>query len=148
MRYLFGFWTMAFLLGCSGDSSTGSMVFEAKDLVLLGNPSISGEPFGTEENPSGLINLAGVFESGSGLALSGLKVRVRFIDANGAEIGLREGPCTPESIAAGGSCSFLITVPVVGPRYEDVQLIEITPVSDQGLGTLWSSPVTWPEREG
>jgi hypothetical protein len=134
-----------FLLGCSGDSSTGSLVFAAKDLVLLGNPSIIGESSGTEANPSGFINLGGVFESNSGLALSGLKVRARLMDANGVEIGQREGPCTPESIGAGGTCTFLLAVPVTGFAYSDVQLIEITPISDQGTGTSWTSSVTWPE---
>lgn len=145
MRYFFGLWTFVFLLGCSGDSGTGSMVFVAADFALLGNPSIVGETSGTDANPSGFINLGGVFESNSGLALSGLKVRVRLMDANGTEIGQREGPCTPESIFAGGTCTFLIAVPLSGFAYTDVQLIEITPVSDQGTGTPWSSSVTWPD---
>ena len=144
MKYIIGFLSVLFLFGCSKDDSAGSRVFMSEDLVVLGNPSIIGEPAGTPEDPS-FIRISGNIDSQSDLDLTGLKVRVRVLGENSAVLGISEDACTPAAIAPGGSCTFLSAIALVNLDFKDSQSIEITPVCDQGTGTLRLIPVIWPD---
>ena len=144
MKYIIGFLSVFFFSGCSKDDSAGSRVFMSEHLVVLGNPSIIGEPAGTPEDPS-FIRISGNIDSQSGLDLTGLKVRVRVLGENGTPLGISEDVCTPAEIAPGGSCTFLSAVVLTNVDFRDSQSIEITPGCDQGTGTLRLIPVTWPD---
>ena len=146
MKRFVGFLSVVFLLGCSGGNSTGSLVFAAKDLTLLGNPSIIGESTGTVDNPSGFISVGGAVESQSGLALTDLKVLVRVLGANGAVLGSREEACNPRDIGPGGSCTFITGVALDSVDFRASRAIEITPESAQGVGTLRSIAVEWGDQ--
>ncbi|MYC13687.1 MAG: hypothetical protein F4Y39_08165 [Gemmatimonadetes bacterium] len=144
MKYIIGLLSVFFLFGCSKDDSAGSRVFIPEDLVVLGNPSIIGEPAVTPEDPS-FIHISGNLDSQSGLELTGLKVRVRVLGENGTVLGMSEDVCTPAEIAPGGSCTFLSAVVLANVDFRDSQSIEITPACDQGTGTLRLIPVLWPD---
>ena len=144
MKKFARFLPVLFLLGCSGDSSTGSTVFEAGGLVVLGNPSILGESTGTPEAPSAFISVGGAIDSQLGLPLTNLRVQVRVLGTNGALLGAREEACTPRDIGPGGSCTFVTGVVLDTLHFTASRSIEITPGSDQGTGTPRIIPVEWP----
>ena len=144
MKYAMWFLSVC-LLGCSGDNTAGSRVFVPEDLTVVGNPSILGEPPDTSENPSSFIRLRGGVDSQSGVALTGLKVAVRVLGENAAELGASETACTPAEIAPGGSCTFATSVALDTVDFRASQTIEITPKCDQGTGTRRSIPVVWPD---
>ena len=125
-----------------GDSGTGSMVFVAEELTISGNPSILGES-GSADAPGNFIRIEGIVDSESGIALTGLKVRVRVLDANRVELGVREDLCTPGDINPGGSCTFILGVSLGDVSFLDSREIEITPLCDQGVGTVRDIPVLW-----
>jgi len=146
MRRFIGIFFMLLLLGCSSDSTTGSTVFVAEGLIVLGNPSIVGESTGTPESPSGFINLSGTIESQLGLPLTGVKVIVRVLGENNAVLGSREEACIPADVGPGGSCQFITGVALDSMDFRASQVIEITPRSDQGTGTARPVPVEWPAQ--
>jgi hypothetical protein len=125
------------LIAC-GDSSTGSMVFVAEELIISGNPAILGDA-----STGNFVNVEGIVDSQLGIALTGLKVRVRVLDANRVELGVQETLCTPGEINPGGSCTFLLGVSLGEVPYLESREIEITPLCDQGVGTVLAIPVLW-----
>lgn len=133
---------VALLFACS-DNSTGSTTFRPDDLTVLGNPAIVGEDATEGTNPAGFLRVSGTFDSQSGLALTGLKVSVRVLDVNGVAIGTISATCSPETIAPLGSCTFVAVVSLAGNAYTDSRTVEITPVSDQGNGTVRVIAVNW-----
>ena len=151
MKYIISFLSIFFLCGCSKDDSAGSRTFTPEDLTVLSLTSIVGEavpmPGGDTGSPASLntISISGTVDSQSGLDLTGLKVNVRVLGANGTPLGISEAVCTPSEIAPGASCTFSITVVLEGADYKTSQSIEITPGCDQGTGTLRLIPVTWPD---
>ena len=151
MKYIIGFLSVFFLLGCSKDDSAGSRTFVPEDLVVLNLASLRGEtinsPAGDAGSPTSvnIIYVEGVIDSQSGLELTGLKVRVRVLGENGTPLGTSEDACTPAEIAPGGSCTFSTSVVLDGADYKTSQSVEITPGCDQGTGTLRLIPVTWPD---
>ena len=138
--------SVIFLLGCSGDSTTGSTVFVSEGLVVLGNPSILGESTGTPDAPSAFISVGGAVESQLGLPLTNVRVMVRVLDANGVLLGSREEACSPSDILPGGSCTFVTGVVMDTSHFSVSRTIEITPGSDQGTGTPRPIPVEWPDQ--
>ena len=151
MKYIIGFLSVFFLLGCSKDDSAGSRTFTPEDLVVLNLASLRGEtinsPAGDAGSPTSvnIIYVEGVIDSQSGLELTGLKVRVRVLGENGTPLGISEDACTPAEIAPGGSCTFSSAVALPNADFRDSQSVEITPSCDQGTGTLRLIPVTWPD---
>ena len=129
------FCCIALVVVACGDSSTGSMVFAADELTHTGNPSIKGE--------GSFITIEGNIDSRSGIALTGLKVRVRVLGANRVELGTREEFCSPSSINSGGSCVFEVGVSLGEVSYLDSREIEISPICDQGAGTARTISVSW-----
>ena len=151
MKYMIGFLSIFFLFGCSKDDSAGSQVFMPEDLVVL-STSISGETARTPAGDTGaptllnIIHIRGTVDSRSNLDLSALKVSVRVLGENSTLLGTGEEVCSPELIAAGGSCTFAISVVLDNVEdYRTSQSIEITPSCNQGDGTLRLIPVTWPD---
>ena len=151
MKYIISFLSLFFLCGCSKDDSAGSRTFTPEDLTVLSLTSIVGEavpmPGGDTGSPASLntISISGTVDSQSGLDLTGLKVSVRVLGANGTPLGVSEAVCTPSEIAPRASCTFSITVVLEGADYKTSHSIEITPGCDQGTGTLRLIPVTWPD---
>lgn len=151
MKYIISFLSLFFLCGCSKDDPTGSRTFTPEDLTVLSLTSIVGEavpmPGGDTGSPASLntISISGTVDSQSGLDLTGLKVSVRVLGANGTPLGISEAVCTPSEIAPRASCTFSITVVLEGADYKTSHSIEITPGCDQGTGTLRLIPVTWPD---
>ena len=150
MKYIISFLFVFFLFGCSKDDSTGSRVFMSEDLVVL-STSVAGETFlmpaDGESAPVMLnvIHIRGTVDSQSDLDLGGLKVLVRVLGENGTLLGTGEEACTPAIIAAGGSCTFEISVILDTEDYKTSQTIEITPGCNRGNGTLRLIPVNWPD---
>ena len=122
----------------------------SEDLVVL-TPSISGETFRMPADDTGasvmlnVVHIKGTIDSQSDLDLGGLEVLVRVLGENGALLGTGEEVCTPAIIAAGGSCTFEISVVLDNADYKTSQTIEITPGCNQGTGTPRSIQVTWPD---
>ncbi len=134
---------VAMLFACS-DTGTGSTTFISGDLTVAGNPVILGENATGGANPSGFLRISGNFDSKLGLALTGLKANVRVMNASGAVIGSGLAACSPDAIGPASSCTFLAVIALVSNAYTDSRQVEITPISDQGTGTLRVISVNWP----
>ena len=146
MKYTIGF-LFVFFWGCSKDTATGSRVFAAEHLTIVGNPFILGEPASTAEDPSDFIRVRGGVDSQSGLELTGLKVLVRVLGANAVQLGISEDACKPAEIAPGGSCTFEMGVALNdNTSFRASRTIEITPSCDQGTGRSRAISVDWPDQ--
>ena len=150
MKYIISFLSIFFFFGCSKDDTTGSQVFMSEDLVVL-STSVAGEtvtmPAGDVGAPVTLsvIHIRGTVDSQSNLDLGDLRVFVRVLGENGTLLGMGEEVCSPALIAAGGSCTFEISVTLDTADYKTSQTIEITPGCNRGNGTLRLIPVNWPD---
>lgn len=133
------------LVACGSNNSTGPTTFVATELTIEGNPSILGEGAGTAAAPSGFISVGGLVDSGLGLELTGLMVQIRVLAADATVLGSGAVACTPATIAPLGSCTFQTRVSLPTALYTDSAVIELTPVSDQGTGTVRSVSLKWSE---
>jgi hypothetical protein len=133
------------MVACGSNNSTGSTTFVANELTIEGNPSIVGEPSGTVANPSGFITVGGLVDSQLGLELTNLSVQIRVLAADGALLGTGVAPCNPPSVAPSGSSTFQTRVSLLEAAYTSSSTLELTPICDQGTGTVRSISLLWPE---
>ncbi|MBT4138305.1 MAG: hypothetical protein HOE48_10330 [Candidatus Latescibacteria bacterium] len=131
------------LVACGSDSSTGSTTFVAEELTIEGNPSIVGEGAGTAAAPSGFISIGGLVDSRLGLELTNLSVQLRVLAADGSLLGSGTVACSPATVAPGGSSTFQTNVSLPEASYTSSSSIEVTPVCDQGTGTVRSVSLLW-----
>ncbi|MGA1199480.1 MAG: hypothetical protein ACO36I_23530 [Candidatus Latescibacterota bacterium] len=133
------------LVACGSNNSTGSTTFVATELTIEGNPSILGEAAGTIAAPSGFIAVGGLVDSRLGLELTGLSVQIRVLAADATVLGTGTVTCTPATIAPLGSSTFQTRVSLPTAIYTDSAVIELTPICDQGTGTVRTVALQWPE---
>lgn len=142
-----GLWLCLLLLGlaaCDSSNSTGSTTFVANELTVEGNPSILGEASGTVDNPSGFMTVGGLVDSKLGLELTNLSVQIRVLGTGSTVLGSGVVPCTPATVAPSGSSTFQTRVSLLEASYTSSTSIEITPICDQGAGTVRSIALQWP----
>lgn len=144
MKRFVCFYAVLFLfVACGSDSSTGSTTFVAEELTITGNPSIVGESAGTADTPSGFVLIGGVVDSQLGLELTNLSVQFRVFAVDGSLLGSGSVACIPANIAAGGSCTFQTTISLPEASYTSSSSIEMTPICEQGTGTVRSVSLQW-----
>lgn len=139
------FWLFLMLfVACGSDSSTGSTTFVAEELTIEGNLSITGEGAGTADNPSGFILIRdGIVDSKLGLELTNLSVQIRVLAVDGSVSGTGVVACSPSTVLPGGSSTFQTNVSLPEAAYTSSATIEVTPICDQGTGTVRRVALQW-----
>lgn len=127
-----------------GNSSTGSTTFVADEFRIGGNPSIIGEGAGTLANPSGYLSVGGLIDSALNLELTGVAVQIRILGENNTVLGAGVVDGSPTTVAPLGSSSFETRLFIENASYTASRIVEITPLCDQGTGTVRSISLQWP----